>query len=135
MQTILIVALFNALLFMLLGGLTIKWRSIIPQMKKISKVGIRKFVMHVQNTQILSSIGRKHLQLVFPSQLSWTVEVNMSGIAGRIARAQQTRITLDHLCLWSEIRKSIGLLIAYNRSALSPKKLYQEADMRNVPIT
>jgi len=120
MQTIFIVALFNTLLLMLLGGFMIKWCSIIPQMKKISSDGIRKFVMHAQNTQILSSIGRKHLQLVFPSQFVSTVEVNMSGIAGRMARAQQTRITRDHLCLWSEIRKSIGLLTAYNRSAFSP---------------
>ena len=43
---------FANLLFMLLGGLTIKWCTMIPQMKKMSNVGIRKFVMHVQNTQI-----------------------------------------------------------------------------------
>ena len=36
------------LLFVLLGGLTIKWWTIIPQMKKISSIGIKMFVMHTQ---------------------------------------------------------------------------------------
>jgi len=66
-------------------------------MRKISNVGMRKFVKHAQNIQNSSSIGRKHLQLLFPAQLLSTVVLNISGIAGRVARTQQTRITRDHL--------------------------------------
>ena len=40
------------LLFVLLGGLTIKWWTIIPQMKKISRIGMKMLVMHTQMIQI-----------------------------------------------------------------------------------
>ena len=53
---------------------------------------------------LTSSIGRKHLQLLFPAQFLSTVELNISGIAGRTARAQQTRITRDHLRQMIEVK-------------------------------
>ena len=52
----------GCLLLMLFGGLTMKWWTIIPQMKKINNVGIRKFIMHVQKIQYC---WNKNERLVF----------------------------------------------------------------------